>query len=147
MEAVQTMVDRMKTVLEEAQVNLTVAQSRAKSQVDHLRRNEKFEVGDEVVLSTRHISTNQHLPSKLRRRWIGPYRVTKVISLVAHGLDLPQLGRSILSSMLCIVSGCSWPAQLWHCLGRIGVWFGDWCVQLPSLCDISRGNGAPLNAL
>ena len=57
-EAVQTMVDRMKTALEEAQAHLTVAQSWAKSQVDHLRHDEKFEVGDEVVLSTRHISVN-----------------------------------------------------------------------------------------
>ena len=88
-EAVQTMVDRMKTALEEAQVNLTVAQSRAKSQVDRSRRNEEFEVGDEVVLSTRPISVNQHLPSKLRRRWIGPYRVARVISPVAYRLDLP----------------------------------------------------------
>ena len=64
-EAVQTMVDQMKTVLEEAQANLTIAQSWAKSQADHSRCNEKFEVGDEVVLSTRHISVNQHLPSKL----------------------------------------------------------------------------------
>ena len=31
----------------------------------------------------------QHLPVKLRRRWIGPYPVTKVISPVAYGLDLP----------------------------------------------------------
>ena len=51
-EAVQTMVDRMKTALEEAQANLTVAQSRAKSQVDRSRHDETFEVGDEVVLST-----------------------------------------------------------------------------------------------
>ena len=50
-EAVQTMVDRMKTALEEVQANLTVAQSRAKSQVDRSRRDEKYEVGDEVVLS------------------------------------------------------------------------------------------------
>ena len=57
--------------------------------MDCSRRNEKFEVGDEVVLSTRHISMNQYLPSKLRRPWIGPYRVTKVISPVAYGLDLP----------------------------------------------------------
>ena len=57
-EAVQTMVDRMKTALEEAQANLTVAQSRAKSQVDRSRRNETFEVGDEVVLSTRNICVN-----------------------------------------------------------------------------------------
>ena len=88
-EAVQTMVDRMKTALEEARANLTVAQSQAKSHMDCLRHDEKFEVGGEVVLSTCHISVNQHLLSKLRRRWIGPYRVTKVISLVAYRLDLP----------------------------------------------------------
>ena len=69
-EAVQTMVDRMKAALEEAQANLTVARSRAKSQVDRSRHDEKLEVGDEVVLSTRHICVNQHLPCKLRRRWI-----------------------------------------------------------------------------
>ena len=57
-EAAQMMVDRMKTALEEAQANLTVTQSRAKSQVDYSRRDETFEVGDEVVLSTRHISVN-----------------------------------------------------------------------------------------
>ena len=90
-EAVQTMVDRMKTALEEAQANLTVAQSRAKSQVDRSRRDEKFEVGEEVVLSTCHISVNQHLPSKLWRHWIGPYQVTKVISPVVYGLDLPLI--------------------------------------------------------
>ena len=58
MEAVQTMVDRMKTALEEAQANLTIAQSRAKSQVGRSKRDEKFEVGDEVALSTRDISMN-----------------------------------------------------------------------------------------
>ena len=57
-EAVQTMVDRMKTTLEEAQANLTVAQSRAKSQADRSRRDEKFKVGDEVVLSTCNIRVN-----------------------------------------------------------------------------------------
>ena len=39
------MVDRMKTALEQGQANLTVAQSQAKSQVDYLRRDEKFKVG------------------------------------------------------------------------------------------------------
>ena len=75
-EVVQTMVDHMKTALEEAQANLTIAQSRAKSQVDRSRRNEKFEVGDEVVLSTRHISVNQHLPSKFKEAldWTLPSR-------------------------------------------------------------------------
>ena len=83
------MVDRMKTALEEAQANLTVAQGRAKSQMDRSRCDETFKVGDEVVLSTCNIRVNQHLPSKLRRCWIGPYRVARVISLVAYRLDLP----------------------------------------------------------
>ena len=61
--------------------------------MDRSRCDEKYEVGDEVVLSTCHISVNQHLPSKLRRRWIGPYRVTRVISPVAYGLDLPPAWR------------------------------------------------------
>ena len=46
-----------------------------------------------MVLSTRNICVNQHLPSKLRRCWIGPYRVAKVISPVAYGLDLPPTWR------------------------------------------------------
>ena len=79
----------MKTALEEAQANLTIAQSRPKMQVDRSRYDETFEVGDEVVLSTRNIHVNQHLPSKLCRCWIGPYRVARVISPVAYGLDLP----------------------------------------------------------
>ena len=79
----------MKTALEEAQANLTITQSLAKSQMDRSRHNETFEVGDEVVLSTRSISMNQHLLSKLWRHWIGPYRVTRVISPMAYGLDLP----------------------------------------------------------
>ena len=92
-EAVHTMVDRMKMALEEAQANLTVAQSRAKQYADRSRRDETFKVGDEVVLSTRNLHVNQHLPSKIRRCWIGPYRVARVISPVAYGLDLPPAWR------------------------------------------------------
>ena len=42
-----------------------------------------------MVLSTRHLHVDQHLPAKLRRHWIGPFKVAKVISPVAYGLDLP----------------------------------------------------------
>ena len=77
---VQPMVDRMKTALEEDQANRTIAQSQVKSQVDHLRHDKTFEIGNEVVFSTRNISVNYHLLSKLQRNWIGPYRVARVIS-------------------------------------------------------------------
>ena len=70
-EAMQTMVDPMKTALEEGQANLSVAANRAKACADVSRREEKYEVGDEVVLAMRHLRINEHLPVKLRRRWIG----------------------------------------------------------------------------
>ena len=49
----------MKAAMEEAQANFTVAQSRAKSQVDCSRHDEMFEVGDDVVLSMHNITMNQ----------------------------------------------------------------------------------------
>ena len=64
-EAMQALVDQMKTTLEGAQTNLTIAQSGAKSQVGRSRHNGMFEIGNEVVLSTNHINMNQHLPSKI----------------------------------------------------------------------------------
>ena len=88
-EAMQTMVDRMKTALEEAQANLSIIANRAKAYADALQRAETFEVGDEVVLATRHLCVIEHLPMKLRRRWIGPFSIAKVISPVAYLLDLP----------------------------------------------------------
>ena len=88
-EAMQTMVDRMKIALEEAQANLSVVANRAKAYADTSRHEEKYEVGDEVVLATRHLSVNEHLPVKLRRRWIGPFSIAKVISPMAYRLNLP----------------------------------------------------------
>ena len=46
-------------------------------------------MGDKVLLSTRHIRVDPHLPSKLRRRFVGPYKITEKISSVAYRLDLP----------------------------------------------------------
>ena len=73
--AVQVMVDRMKTALEEAQTNLTVVQNWAKAYADKSRRSEIFHKGDEVVLSTRNLHVDQHLPIKLRRHWIGSFKI------------------------------------------------------------------------
>ena len=91
--AVQEMVDRMKTALETAKTNLTAAQTRMKEYADRSRRSETFRRGTEVLLSTRNLRVDLHLPSKLRRRWIGPYQITEVISSVAYRLDLPPAWR------------------------------------------------------
>ena len=92
-EVVQTMVDQMKTALEEAQPNLFVVANQAKAYANASRREEKYEVGDEVALATRHLRINEHLPVKLRRRWIGPFSIAKVISPMAYQLNLPPTWR------------------------------------------------------
>ena len=70
-----------------------VIQNRSKAYIDQSRWSEIFHEGDELVLSTRNLSVNQHLPAKLRWHWIGPYSITKVISLVAYRLGLPLAWR------------------------------------------------------
>ena len=88
------MVDRMKTApLEEAQANLSVTTNQAKAYADASRLAETFEVGNEVVLAMRHLHVNEHLPVKLKCRWIGPFSIAKVISPVAYRLDLPPTWR------------------------------------------------------
>ena len=89
LEAMKEMTDRMKTALEEAQANMSHAQRQASTQANKSRRDEAFAIGDEVVLSTRYLNVDQHLPAKLRRRWLGPFIISAVISPVAYRLDLP----------------------------------------------------------
>ena len=78
------MVDRMKSALESAKSNLTATQIRMKEYADSSRRSETFRKGTEVLLSTRNLRVDLHLSSKLWRWWIGPYKVTKVISPMAY---------------------------------------------------------------
>ena len=90
-QAVNDMADRMKVALVSARENIHKAQERMKRAVDKSRREETFKEDDEVVLWTRHLrNLDTHLPVKLRRRWVGPFTVTKVVSPVAYRLDLPQ---------------------------------------------------------
>ena len=85
------MADRMKVVLVSAQENIHKAQERMKRAVDRSRREETFKEDDEVVLWTKHLrNLDTHLPVKLRRRWVGPFTVKKVVSPVAYRLNLPQ---------------------------------------------------------
>lgn len=87
--AMQEMVDQMKAPLENAKTNLIIAQTRMKEYTDRSRWSEAFCKGTKVLLSTRNLWVDFHLPSKLQRRWIGPYKVTAFISPVAYRLDLP----------------------------------------------------------
>ena len=88
-EAVQLMVERMKATLEETQANLAHAQRRAQYQANKSHRDNSFKAGDEMLLATRNLRIDQHLPSKVRRCWVGPFPVVRVISPMAYELSLP----------------------------------------------------------
>ena len=89
-QVVQEAVSRMKEALNDAKLNLIKVQERMKTQADKTKRQEEWKVGERVFLSTRHLQTFVvHLPPKLRRRWVGPFTITKVVSPVAFWLDLP----------------------------------------------------------
>ena len=73
--------------------NAVKQRHRAKEQkrqaADKHRKLGEFDVGDLVLLNTRHIKFRQ-TPHKLQRRYIGPFQILQKISRVAYKLDLPK---------------------------------------------------------
>ena len=58
-------------------------------QTDSSRRVLEFQEGDLVLLSTKHIRFRQ-CPTKLQRRFVGPFKITQKVSRVAYRLQLPE---------------------------------------------------------
>ncbi len=90
----QTSVDRLSRLsqdLRQAKKNLEIAQQRQAKYADEKRREIVFQVGDQVMLSTEHLKLK--VPGqtpKLLSKFIGPFKITKVISNTAYELDLPH---------------------------------------------------------
>ena len=83
-------VTRLKDAIHHAQEQLKAAQFCMKRQVDKTRWEVQLKLGEEVVLSTEYLRTYaEHLPVKLRRRWVGPRRINKIMSSVAYGVEIP----------------------------------------------------------
>jgi hypothetical protein len=86
-------VGRMRTALSDAKQALVEAQKRQKSAYDRHRRDWAPKLGDMVLLSTSHLNLEGHVSPKLSPRFVGPFRVSEVISPVAFRLDLPATMR------------------------------------------------------
>ena len=73
----------MKEALDDVKHNLAIAQERMKHQLDKARLAEEWKVGDRVLLNTWNLwMLAPHLLPNLKRRWVGPFTITKVASLV-----------------------------------------------------------------
>ena len=84
-------VRRMREDLDHARQRLKAAQDRMKAYADrHRREPPSFQVGDEVLLSTKHLRFPHSKTRKLLPRFIGPFQVDRVVSPVAFKLRLPK---------------------------------------------------------
>ena len=64
------------------------AQERMKSQADQKRRERRFSSGDQVLLSAEHLQLKNAPVRKLRKRFIGPFFVSRQVGTVAYELEL-----------------------------------------------------------
>jgi len=84
--------ERMNGVLREAREAIEEAQEQQERYANEKRRDESFQPGDQVYLSTKNIvpDTDRSRPArKLTARFVGPFPVTEVVSKVAYRLGLP----------------------------------------------------------
>ena len=88
-EAVTQFTSRMQQDFSVALQQLNRARTQMMHQTDPQRRAVEFHEGDEVLLSTRHIRFRQ-CPTKLQRRYVGPFKVIQRINPAAYRLQLPE---------------------------------------------------------
>jgi hypothetical protein len=98
----QEFADRMTLGLAEAKKSMEQAQQRQKKYYDAHRRDVAYDVGDQVLLSTKNIKLKTpgvwtspevrvaHGSKKLMPKWIGPFPVTAIINPLAYRVELPD---------------------------------------------------------
>ena len=86
-------VTKMKEIQEEAKAALGKVQEEMKKYVDRKREEaDKYKVGDLVILSTKDLKYQmvRRRTEKLMERFIGPYRIKKIVLSNAVELELPS---------------------------------------------------------
>jgi len=85
--------EKMKDIQEEAKVALGKAQADMKKYADRKRSDIKeYKAGDLVMLSTKHLKYQMigRRTEKLTERFVGPYKMKKIVSTNAVELELPN---------------------------------------------------------
>jgi hypothetical protein len=88
-------VARWRQALQFAEGNTKKAQDRQKKYADKHRRPSLFKIGDRVLLSTEHLKMMGEMKRtrKFTERFIGPYRIKRMIGTNACELELPSTMR------------------------------------------------------
>ena len=84
-------IGRLHSDLVMAKSKITIAQERQRKYADQHRRDVKFNVGDKVLMSTDHLRViGDNRSPKLHSKYIGPFKVKRVVGDNAYELDLPS---------------------------------------------------------
>ena len=87
--AANTYVQNIEQAVADAKKAIQAAQSRQKLHADKRRKPMTFNVGQQVLLSTKNLNVKNMGTRKLLPRYIGPFPITDVINEVAVKLQLP----------------------------------------------------------
>lgn len=83
-------IEQLNKDLEQAKKNIAEAQKKQAAYADRRRREVKLQVGEQVLLSTEHLSLKvESQTRKLFAKYIGPFKIKRVVSDVAYELELP----------------------------------------------------------
>jgi hypothetical protein len=89
--AVQKFAEQMKLIHEEAQAALEVNAKEMKKYADRKRSEApEYKVGDLVLLSTKDLPLRERPSRKLAEKYIGPYKIIKIVNENAVELKLPS---------------------------------------------------------
>jgi len=91
---VEKFIEKMKEIQEEAKVVLGKAQEEIKKYADRKRAEvNDYKVGDLVMLSTKDLKYQmvRRRIEKLMERFVGPYKIKKIISSSTVELELPSI--------------------------------------------------------
>ena len=72
-----------------AKSSLERAQQRQKNYADRGHRDANYEVGEDLMLNTKHVRHRSPGSPKFMPRWMGPYKVLEKVGKVAYRLALP----------------------------------------------------------
>jgi len=87
----ENFIEKMKKIQEKVKVALEKAQADMKKYADKKRSDiEEYKVGDLIIFSTKDLQMVGRKTEKLTERFVGPYKVKKIISTNAVELQLPS---------------------------------------------------------